>query len=230
MNKLIIGFIICIALSITTNSQAQSKFRIKKWQSTSTIDDQFIFSWRPSNTGVVRFSYIANGGTHLYYNYTKNFGIMLGYTVRNVGHIDHNTVLDINNTQRTLVTKRRVYTAGIPLGIRLGNIQKRNYASLGGGLDIAVHAKTKAYYKDDKRATKIKASEYFSDQTNLFLPYGFVAYRYEYLGIKYQMYFNPIFKAHLGNTQFISLSFYPKQAAQSVARKKINLKDNTNTL
>ena len=55
-------------------------------------------------------------------NLGKSFGIYTGIGVRNIGMI--------NRLNDTIKIKQRVYALGIPVGIKLGDMQKRVYAAL----------------------------------------------------------------------------------------------------
>src|SRR5690606_2903504 len=65
-----------------------------------------------------------------------------------------------------------VYTIGVPLGVKIGDMRNRNFVFLGGGVDVPFNYREKIFIK---RHDKIeKTSEWFSEQTATVMPYLFV--------------------------------------------------------
>ena len=116
---------------------------------------------------VPRFTMFPHLGTTAHYNFTKNFGLISGLGIKNLGFIEK-----INDPDSTVI--RRNYTIGIPLGIKIGNMF-RTYAMLGGGVDIPFWYKEKGFVK---RGDKTKINEWFSQRTATVLPYVFVGARF----------------------------------------------------
>lgn len=113
----------------------------------------------------VRFSLI-NIGYHFNYDFDDHFGFFTGLGIKNIGFIEK--VADST-------IKRRVYTIGIPVGFKLGNLQKRHYGFIGGGVDIPFNYREKGFVH---RNDKDKFNEWFSDRTAQFMPYLFVGLGY----------------------------------------------------
>lgn len=113
----------------------------------------------------VRFS-MLNIGYNLNYNFDNNFGFFTGLGIKNIGFIEK--IADST-------VKRRVYTIGIPIGFKLGNLAKRNYIFGGGGIDLPFNYREKGYVH---RSDKQKFSEWFSDRTPDFMPYLFAGLSY----------------------------------------------------
>ena len=86
--------------------------------------------------GTLRFSAWINVGATYNYNLNKNVGIYTGLDLKNIGFIEK---FDFQNT----TVKSRLYTLGVPLGLRFGDLPKRNYFFIGGGIDLALHYKSK---------------------------------------------------------------------------------------
>jgi len=128
--------------------------------------------------GTLRFTAWFHIGATYNYNINKNVGIFTGLDLKNIGFIEKFKVND-------LTTKQRVYTLGVPVGLRLGNMQKRNYLFLGGGLDLALQYKSKYW---DVNTKKTKTNDWFSDKTNLLMPYVFVGAAIGGTTIKIQYY------------------------------------------
>ncbi|WP_276132563.1 hypothetical protein [Polluticoccus soli] len=128
--------------------------------STSTID-------RPGDDGALtplRFTFFVNYGMNINHDFSNNFGVFSGLGIKNIGFIEKFHALDST-------VKRRVYTLGVPLGIKIGNLGKRNFVMLGGGADLAFHYKEKGFIR---RGNKTKTREWFSERTPLIMPNVFL--------------------------------------------------------
>ena len=128
--------------------------------------------------GTLRFSAWINVGATYNYNINKNVGIYTGLDLKNIGFIEKFAV------QNTTV-KSRLYTLGVPVGLRFGDLPKRNYFFIGGGVDLALHYKSKMW---SDVQSKTKFNEWFSDYTQLFLPYVFGGLALKGLTFKLQYY------------------------------------------
>lgn len=134
----------------------------------STGVDAFIFSSsnisRPDGDdglSTLRFSYILNLGVHYNYDFSDHVGLFTGIGIKNIGFIDK-----VDDS----TIKRRVYTLGVPLGIKIGNLPGRTYGFLGGGVDLPFNYREKGFRK---RGDKEKFNEWFSDRTPTLMPYVF---------------------------------------------------------
>jgi hypothetical protein len=105
-------FILCASLAATSQSN--------EWYSTSAGEIVFSFANIDNNGNeegnIVRFSPVFNFQNLLNYDPHENFGVFTGFNIRNVGFI-----YDVPNSD--VRKKFRSYNAGIPLGIKLGNMQ-----------------------------------------------------------------------------------------------------------
>lgn len=120
---------------------------------------------KSNQLSTLRFSYFFNFGFNFNYDFSNHIGIYTGAGIKNIGYIEKTKSPDFT-------VKRRVYTIGVPLGIKIGNIKKRNYVMLGGGLDVPFNYKQKNFLF--KRSNKSKFNEWFSDYTPPIMPYVFV--------------------------------------------------------
>lgn len=136
----------------------------------------------PNQSQAVRFSMFLNLGFTYNYNFCNSFGMYTGLGIKNIGYIDKTEVLGVGE----YTTKRRVYTIGMPLGFRVGNMKKRDYFFAGGGLDLAFHYKEKQWL--EKRNNKAKFSEWFSSRNETFMPYVFIGFGYHGNTIRFQYY------------------------------------------
>lgn len=131
-----------------------------------------------NSLGTLRFTAFAHIGATINYNFSKGFGVYSGLDIKNIGLIEK---FDFQNT----TVKDRVYTLGIPLGLRFGNMTARNYFFMGGGVDLAFHYKHKMW---SDVQSKTKFNDWFSDYTNLLLPYVFGGVAVKGLTFKVQYY------------------------------------------
>ncbi len=114
----------------------------------------------------LRFTYWFNFGFSFNYDAGKHFGLMSGVGIKNIGFIEKTKAGDST-------IKRRVYTIGVPLGIKLGNLSKRNFGFIGGGVDVPFNYREKKYVR---RGNKEKFNEWFSDRTPLLMPYVYAGF------------------------------------------------------
>lgn len=118
----------------------------------------------PTMLGTPRFTWILNTGFDLNYDFNGTIGIFTGLGLKNIGFIEKIKPLDST-------IKRRVFTLGLPIGIKIGSLKKKTYAFFGGGVDVPVNYREKGFVK---RGDKDKFNEWFSDRTAAYMPYGFV--------------------------------------------------------
>jgi hypothetical protein len=133
---------------------------------------------------VPRFTFFFNVGTNFNYDFNNYFGLFTGVNIKNIGLITKET--------DSLKLKRRVYTLGVPLGFKVGDLAKgRLFFFAGGSYDLAFNYKEKQFVNGDK---KHKFNEWFSDRTPLFMPSFFAGFRfYPGIGLKVQYYPNNFF-------------------------------------
>ncbi|XZF16397.1 hypothetical protein ACTHGU_09670 [Chitinophagaceae bacterium MMS25-I14] len=170
---------ICSALSLVAMAQEVTVVHYKADNTpppvqrayfTSGIDGMILSTSSMAKTGqsseltTPRFSYFFNMGTYVNFDFGRHFGMYTGLDIKNLGFIEK-----VKGTDSTI--KRRTYNLGIPLGIKIGNLAKRNYLLIGGGIDIPFNYKEKGFVK---RGDKDKFNEWFSQRTPAIMPYLFV--------------------------------------------------------
>lgn len=149
-----------------------------------------------SSIGTPRFTAFLHLGTTAHINFNSNFGLFSGLGIKNIGFIEK-----FNNSDSTV--KRRVYTIGLPLGIKIGNMFG-NYAMIGGGVDFPFHFKEKGFVK---RSNKVKEGEWFGQQTPSIMPYVFVGAHFRPgINVKLQYYptnfLNPDYQKTVNNITY----------------------------
>ncbi len=170
MNKKIFTLLFVSALITVSQSYAQMPKRPTKKAYLSTDFDIFLLSTSikervgSKKLTTPRFSAIPFLGLNVNFDVSKNVGLYTGFNIKNIGFIEK-----FSNPDSTV--KRRVYTIGAPLGLKIGDIKYGSYLILGIGADFPFHYKEKGY---TQRNNKTKFNEWFSDRTPRMMPYAFV--------------------------------------------------------
>lgn len=151
-----------------------------------------------------RFTLFFNVGRNYNYDFTKWLGIYSGVNLKNIGIITKE-----NGTK----LKRRVYTLGVPLGLKIGDVRGQNFFFfLGGQYDLAFNYKEKQFINGDKVK---KFNEWFSDRTPLLMPSLFAGFRfYPGIGLKVQYYPNNFFNQDFKET-VAGVTTYPYRDMES---------------
>jgi hypothetical protein len=187
----------------------------------STTGGEVIFSWadvtkadEPASS-IVRFAPVFNFQYQLNKDFSNHIGLLTGVNIRNIGFIfDDPTTI---NTRY----KARAYTIGVPIGLKLGNMDG---SCLFGGYEIELPFN----YKEKKFVNEVKTEKntsWFSDKTPTIYQSFFVGFKSVFgaqLKFKYYMtsFFNKDYSADNGsgvmvypykninaNVMYISLSF-----------------------
>ena len=145
----------------------------------STNGGELIFSFVDMENGgeditnILRFSAFFHAGQKWHFDFGNNFGLFTGYGIRNVGFITENDGIQEDEfeefwgSEEDLRVKRRSYSLGLPLAIKLGDFKRGTYVYGGGELDLMFNYKAKLFVDGDKEE---KFNEWFSDRTNLLNP------------------------------------------------------------
>lgn len=104
-----------------------------------------------------RISAFLHINQYYHYNFGKVLGGFTGYSVSNIGFI-------YQNGDTTF--KRRAYTIGVPVGIKVGNLNNDKYLFFGGEVELPFHYKQKRIVEDQKN----KYTSFFDNRTNLIFP------------------------------------------------------------
>ena len=129
---------------------------------------------------IPRYSTFFHIGEQFHVNLGKSFGLYTGVGVRNIGMI--------NRLNDTIKIKQRVYALGIPVGIKIGDMQKRLYAALGAELELFFNYKQKTFLGSGRGDKVEKFNEWFSDRTPLLNPSLFVEFNFKkgtYIKLRY---------------------------------------------
>ncbi len=106
---------------------------------------------------------------------TNNIGLYTGIGIRNIGLIKEDLYqnigfLHIDNTHadynKNVKIKRRSYSLGFPVALKLGSFSKHFFLFAGGEYEWMFHYKQKLYIDDEK----FKFKEWASDRVNPWIP------------------------------------------------------------
>ncbi|MCD4680944.1 MAG: hypothetical protein K8S00_11215 [Bacteroidales bacterium] len=146
--------VIILAFSINVNAQNTKVY--------STSSGEMIFSFADLNMAgnekgnVMRFSPAFNFQNLVNFDFSDRFGIYSGINIRNVGFI-------YENSEYKIKKKYRTYNAGIPIGIKLGNLNKM-FVFGGYELEMPFNYKEKTFINESKED---KFNVWFSDRVHL---------------------------------------------------------------
>lgn len=180
------GLVALLCTSGFSNTNAQMKSAPTKKPYFSTGIDGYILSTtlkqhsgQSTTLSTPRFTGFVNVGVNLNYDFNKNVGLFTGLNVKNIGFIEKYSTPDST-------VKRRVYTFGIPLALKLGDVKYGSYFIVGGGIDFPFNYREKGFIK---RGDKQKFNEWFSSRTPAGMPYVFIgAHLRPLLTVKLQYY------------------------------------------
>jgi hypothetical protein len=135
-----------------------------------TTDGEMIFSLADVTRGGVpldsdlRWTVWYHSGTYHNHDITRGLGLFYGMAIRNVGFITHDEVLGGTNYS---TIKRRSYSLGLPVGIKLGDLKRNMFLFGGAEYEWLFHYKEKRFL-DGERI--YRGRDWFSHQTNRFIP------------------------------------------------------------
>lgn len=207
MKKILIPLFLITIVSFKSN--AQPKVYV-------TGGPEFIFSLAEiDNNGltggnIMRFAPFFNLQVNGNADFGKHFGLIFGGAIRNVGFI-------YNLPDTNIKKKYRNYRLGIPVGIKLGRMNK--FLFYGGyEIEFPFHYKEKTFVNNAKQDTKI--SDWFSARTPSYYHSFFVGVQFPYgFSLKFKYYLSEFFnedfsdsntKPYQGlkaNVWFFSLNF-----------------------
>jgi hypothetical protein len=219
-------FIALVCCAVGANAQKKDPFFTKD----NVQTDQLTFGFSP-NTNGLRFSWFFNMSQNYKHNFGKNVQLSTGVSLKNLGTINTDSVGGVK-----IRSVARYYTIGVPIALRFGDIEKRKWFGLDGGLDVPINRKFKAWQVGKKGSTKGKtdiADTWDRSNYNPIAPYVGASFCVNRIGVKYSYYLNPFMKGGQENFQTLSLFFNTTgngSLAKGKVRKKINLKGENNTL
>lgn len=219
MKKNVWLIILVSIISIKAQSQAYYSSSLE-W----VFSDAHASNGDDSNSDAIstrlRFSPIISIQNIINYDLSPNVGLFSGFNVRNVGFISNNEFFVAENGDEKQWDRavRRTYNLGMPLGIKVGNIEKELFVYGGVEAEFAINFRERLYEGDSKNVR----SEWFSDEVNIWSPSWFVGVNLPNgIALTYKSYFNNFFNKSYKrsdnstpyanynvNVHYISLNFY----------------------
>ncbi len=178
MKKYLFFILVTAFLATATNAQ--------KFYTTSS--GELILSLAEINTGdlpapqnIVRFSPWFNLQSLGNYDFSKNAGLFFGLNIRNVGFI-------AKDNQTQIKKKFRVYDLGIPVGLKLGNMN--GFFVYGGyEFELPFNYKEKTF-ENEKKTDKFNV--WFSNRVPTYYHALFVGLQFPYgANLKFKYYLTP---------------------------------------
>ncbi len=156
----------------------------------------------------VRFTLFFHLQQHLNLDLTNNIGLFTGLNIRNVGMIQEDLYQNIgfanvdnehSNWNKSTKMKRRSYSLGFPLALKLGSFSKHFFLFAGGEYEWMFHYKQKLFIDGNKA----KFNEWTSDRVNPWIPSLFAGIQFpQGVRLKFKYYMDDFL-----NTSFTGVDF-----------------------
>jgi len=156
----------------------------------------------------LRFTLFFHTQQHINFDLTNNIGLFTGFGIRNVGFIVEDLYQNVGfsgvtsdhpDWNKTTKLKRRSYSLGFPLALKIGAFDKHFFFFAGGEYEWMFHYKQKLFIDGNKT----KFTEWNSDRVNTWVPSVFA-------GIQFPQGFRLKFKYYMDdflNTSFVGEDF-----------------------
>lgn len=131
---------------------------------------------------IPRFSAFFHLGEQFHMNLSNTFGFYTGFGLRNMGMI--------NRLNDSIRIKQRVYSLGIPVALKIGDMGKKHFVSLGAELELFFNYKQKTFLGSGRGEKVEKFNEWASDRTELLNPSVFAEFSFgkgHYLKFRYYL-------------------------------------------
>ena len=184
----------------------------------------------------VRFTLFFHTQHHVNFDLNNYIGLFTGFGIRNVGFIVEDLYQNVGfsgvdsdnpNWDKPTKVKRRSYSLGFPVALKIGNFDKNFFFFAGGEYEWMFHYKQKLFIDDNKT----KYTEWTSDRVNPWIPSLFAGIQFPQgfrLKFKYYMddFLNTSFKGYDFNqevdySQFKSTGMWYVSVAFFINRKQI---------
>ncbi|MFW5850722.1 MAG: hypothetical protein ACOCWB_00700 [Bacteroidota bacterium] len=192
-----------------------------------TTSTDIIFQYIPhysdehEYTMAMRTSILFNTSFSTHIDFSKHFGLLQGFAIKNVGMKTKNEILD--NIRYDYII-RRSYMAETYAAMKIGALQKFSFLYIGAGYDFSFHYRQKQKINNKK----IIDSQWLSKATEIFIPSAIIGYQFPkgfHLQLQYYMsnFLNASYKGKFGDfsrfpdTQILqfSISFQQKEGQKN---------------
>ena len=169
------------------------------------------FNGTDVNTNI-RFTLFFHTQHHANFDLTNNIGLYTGFGIRNVGFIVEDLYQNVGfsgidssdpNWNKSTKVKRRSYSLGFPLALKIGNFDRNFFLFAGGEYEWMFHFKQKLFIDGNKT----KFTEWTSDRVNPWIPSLFA-------GVQFPQGFRLKFKYYMDD--FLNTSFTGQDFGQDV--------------
>ena len=198
MKRKLVMLVFCAFVAIDCYAQKKPYF-------TNGSELIFAYSLASDSSGKevlsgVRFSCWYHFDQTLNIDFSNGIGFITGIGLENVGMV---TRPDVG-----VLIKQRAYCAGVPIGFRFGNFDKRNFLTIGASCELLLDYKEKVFIDGVK---KQKHHEWLSNNTNLINPAVFLKYQKKSVYVSAKYYLMDFFKpSDIHVKDEIVVSAYPK--------------------
>ncbi len=204
--KKIVAVLIFLMVILSINSHAQRIYHSSGAEIIFSGAD-VNYSGMDVNTNL-RFTLFFHTQHFINLDVTNNIGLYTGVGMRNIGLITEDLYqnvgfLNIDNTHvdynKNVKIKRRSYSLGFPVALKLGSFSKHFFLFAGGEYEWMFHYKQKLFIDSDK----YKFKEWTSDRVNPWIPSLFA-------GIQFPQGFRLKFKYYMDdflNPDFMGVDF-----------------------
>lgn len=149
-----------------------------------------------SGSNILRFSPVFNIQVNGNVDFGKHFGFVFGGAIRNVGFIYEYADTAVGSTN-TVKKKYRNYSFGIPIGIKLGLMNKWLFYG-GYEIEFPFAYKEKTFINGSKQDNKINT--WFSSRVPSYYNSVFVGVQFPYgFSLKFKYYFSEFFNQNYQN-------------------------------
>ena len=206
MKSIIFISVLAIAL-FSTDSKAQKRIYRSGGGEVILSGADVNFNDEEVNTNM-RFTLFFHTQQNLNIDLTKFLGLYTGVAIRNVGLITEDLYQNVGfsniddqhpNWNKNTKIKRRSYSLGFPLAVKLGAIKKHYFIYAGGEYEWMFHYKQKLFIDDNKT----KYDEWGSKRVNPWIPSVFAGVQFPGgLNLKVKYYLDDFL-----NTDFVGKDF-----------------------
>lgn len=165
------------------------------------------FNGTNANTNL-RFTIFFHTQQLLNLDLTSHIGLYTGLAIRNVGLITEDLYQNVGfsgidntdpNWNKSTKVKRRSYSLGFPLAIKVGSLDKNFFVYAGGEYEWMFHYKQKLFIDDNKT----KFTEWTSDRVNPWIPSLFAGIQFpQGFNLKFKYYMNDFLNPDFRGTDF----------------------------
>lgn len=136
-----------------------------------------------------RYTLVLNIGCSFNYDFSGHAGVFSGLNLKNIGLITR---------QDSLKVKRRVYTLGVPVGLKFGDFDEDFFFYFGAQCELPVNYKEKRFVHGRKTG---KFQEWLSDRTPPVMPSVFAGIKMHEFNVRIQYYPGNFFDTRFRETR-----------------------------